>query len=81
MIADWVWYICPVPAARPIVAKRLDDPTVARSPLVFPGPELIGDAVEGGSLLGSRVRNYYVYADADEYAEWASVFEPVVYST
>jgi spermidine/putrescine transport system substrate-binding protein len=82
MIADWVWYICPVPDARRIVAKRLDDPEVARSPLVFPGPELIGHAVEGddgtGELLGSRVRDYYVYADADEYAVWASVFEPII---
>lgn len=85
MIADWVWYICPVPAARPIIARRLDDPTVARSPLVFPGPELIGHSVESGdgsgTLLGSRVRDYYVYADADEYAEWASVFEPIVFAS
>jgi spermidine/putrescine transport system substrate-binding protein len=86
MIADWVWYISPVPAARPIVAKRLDDPDVARSRLVFPGPELVGHAVEGEGdggpeLLGSRVRNYYVYADPDEYREWASVFEPIPFET
>ncbi|MGH2635875.1 MAG: polyamine ABC transporter substrate-binding protein [Actinomycetota bacterium] len=83
MIADWVWFICPVPAARPIIAGRLDDPTVARSPLVFPGPDLLGDAVEGGdgsTLLGSRVRDFYVFSDAAEYGEWASVFEPIVYS-
>jgi spermidine/putrescine transport system substrate-binding protein len=84
MIADWVWYICPVPAARRIVADRLGDLAVARSPLVFPGSELIGDAVDGATagqqLLGSRVRNYYVYADAAEYAEWASVFEPIVFA-
>ncbi len=80
MIADWVWYICPVPAARPIIAQEFGDPAVARSPLVFPGAELIGDTVNGGELLGSRVKNYYVYADADEYGEWESVFEPIVYS-
>jgi spermidine/putrescine transport system substrate-binding protein len=75
MIADWVWYICPVPAARPIVAKELDDPEVARSPLVFPGPNL----AQGGAL-GGGVRDYYVYADAAEYGEWVAVFEPVVYA-
>lgn len=89
MIADWVWYVCPVPAAKPIVAKRLDDPEVARSPLVFPGRDLIGDPVdeEGdattgdeGAVLGSRVRDYYVFGDPAEFAEWTAVFEPVVYT-
>jgi spermidine/putrescine transport system substrate-binding protein len=86
IIADWVWYICPVPAAKPIVADELGDPVVANSPLVFPGPDLIGELVEGTEgeggpqLLGSRLRNYYVYADADEYDEWAAVFEPIIYS-
>jgi spermidine/putrescine transport system substrate-binding protein len=87
LIADWVWYICPVPAAESIVAKRLHDPGVARSPLVFPGPELIGHPVttgtsgEGGQqLLGSRIRNYFVYADADQYRQWTDTFEPIVFS-
>ncbi len=86
MIADWVWYVCPVPAAKPIVAKQLDDKAVARSPLVFPGAGLIGHAVEGTTgdggpeLLGSRIRNYYVYADADEYRAWADTFEPIVFA-
>ncbi len=83
LIADWVWYLCPVPAAKPIVAQRLHDPEVAGSPLVFPGPDLVGHAVEGGDqqeLLGSRVRNYYVYTDAGAYREWAETFEPIVFS-
>jgi spermidine/putrescine transport system substrate-binding protein len=83
MIANWVWYICPVPAAKPIVASDLGNPAVARSPLVFPGAELIGDAVEGTGagteLLGSRVHDYYVYADAQDYDAWTAVFEPIVY--
>jgi spermidine/putrescine transport system substrate-binding protein len=85
MIADWVWYVCPVPAAKPIVAKELHDPDVARSPLVFPGAGLIGDAVPSGTsggeqLLGSRVRNYYVYSSDDDYREWSDTFEPIVYA-
>lgn len=83
MIANWVWYICPVPAAKRIVARRFGETAVARSPLVFPGPDLIGDPVSvggDGALLGSRLRNFYVYADAAEYREWASVFEPIVYA-
>ncbi|HSD48791.1 MAG TPA: spermidine/putrescine ABC transporter substrate-binding protein, partial [Actinomycetota bacterium] len=83
MIANWVWYICPVPAAEEIVRNELDNPEVARSPLVFPGEGIIGHAVGGGDggqeLLGSRVRNYFVYEDPAEYAEWVSVFEPIVY--
>jgi spermidine/putrescine transport system substrate-binding protein len=81
MIADWVWYICPVPTAAEIVEKRYDDPTVANSPLVFPGNSLSADPGSHVGSLGQYVRNYYVYADPDEYAEWTSVFQPVVYST
>lgn len=91
MIADWVWYISPVPEAKRIIAERFGHPVVAQSPLVFPGRGLIGDPVEidggdgadgedGPQRLGSRVRDYYVYANADEYREWASLFEPIVYS-
>jgi spermidine/putrescine transport system substrate-binding protein len=82
MIANWVWYVCPVPAAEAVVAGALGSPEVARSPLVFPGEGIIGHAVEGDAgqeLLGSRVRNYYVYESPEDYAEWVSVFEPVVY--
>jgi spermidine/putrescine transport system substrate-binding protein len=81
MIADWVWYICPVPDAAEIVEKRYDDPSVANSPLVFPGNSLGAAAGSHTGSLGEHVRNYYVYADADEYAEWTSVFQPVIYST
>jgi spermidine/putrescine transport system substrate-binding protein len=82
MIADWVWYICPVPDAKPIVARELGDPEVARSPLVFPGRDLIGRPIDVGGeqeLLGSRVRNYYVYESRDEYERWRALFEPIVF--
>jgi spermidine/putrescine transport system substrate-binding protein len=82
MIANWVWYVCPVPSAAPVVAGALGSPEVARSPLVFPGEGITGHAVEGDAgqeLLGSRVRNYYVYENPEDYAEWVSIFEPVVF--
>lgn len=92
MIADWVWYMTPVPAARPIIAKEFGDSEVARSPLVFPGSELLGQLVTLGEaaaegetnqttrLLGSRIRHYYVFGSASEYAGWAQTFEPIIYS-
>jgi spermidine/putrescine transport system substrate-binding protein len=78
MIADWVWYITPVPAARPVIADDLGDPEVANSPLVFPGPEL-GRLEAGGPGQGGGVRNYYVYRDPREWDHWVNTFLPIVY--
>jgi spermidine/putrescine transport system substrate-binding protein len=39
-IADYVGYVCPVPAAQEIIRKDLNDPVVADSPTVFPTPEI-----------------------------------------
>ena len=83
MIADWVWYVCPVPQAREIVATEFGHREVARSPLVFPRAGIAGTVVEGGDgteLLGSRIRDYYVYANPAEFVEWASIFEPVIFA-
>jgi spermidine/putrescine transport system substrate-binding protein len=83
MIADWVWYLCPVPAAEEIVARELDDPEVARSPLVFPGEGVVGrvvDGPDGPELVDSRVRNYVVFEDRAGYESWAELFEPIVFS-
>ncbi len=65
MIADWVWYVCPVPAAQGIVARRLDDPAVARSPLVFPTTE---------SLATGRFKEYRVFEGEDDASSWESIF-------
>jgi spermidine/putrescine transport system substrate-binding protein len=40
LIADYVGYVCPVPAAQDIIKNELDDPVVANSPTVFPTPEI-----------------------------------------
>jgi len=67
-IAGWVNYICPVPAAQPILASAKDKytRTVANSPLVFPTPE-----------MESRLHSYK-NLDEDEEAEWNDLFGTVI---
>jgi spermidine/putrescine transport system substrate-binding protein len=69
LIEDWVWYLCPVPAAKEIIAKKLDDPTVANSPLVFPSKE-----------MQSRFRNYYTFQNYQQNKQWNDIFNPIVQS-
>ncbi len=83
MIADWVWYITPVPAARPIIKDRYGDVTVANSPLVFPKQEPLGS--EGttsntGSAFdtGSQLRTYPVLSDWFERNAWQRTFSAVL---
>ena len=68
-VADWVNYICPVPAAKQVVAKQLDDPTVANSPLVFPTPS---DA--------KKAFDYYTFKNFDEFNTWNNIFNPIIQS-
>jgi spermidine/putrescine transport system substrate-binding protein len=77
MIADWVWYVSPVPAARSVVAGRLHDPVVAGSQLVFP-PN--GSAQQASGPLDGPILDYYVFPDLDQYSIWRSLFEPVIYA-
>jgi spermidine/putrescine transport system substrate-binding protein len=69
LIEDWVNYLCPVPAAQPLIAGRLDDPTVANSPLIFPTPS-----------MQSRLRGYYEFKGIDDHEEWLSIFNPIIQS-
>jgi spermidine/putrescine transport system substrate-binding protein len=69
MIEDWVWYLCPVPAAKGVIAKQLDDPTVANSPLVFPP-----------ASMRSRFRAYYDFKNVDDRQEYNSIFDPIIQS-
>jgi spermidine/putrescine transport system substrate-binding protein len=78
LIADWVWYVTPVPAAKQVVAGRLDDPVVAKSPLVFPPVDALSDEGEGGPL-GAPIRDYRVFETPQEYEDWRSIFEPTIY--
>ncbi len=69
LITDWVNYVSPVPAAKPIVANELDDPVVANSPLVFPSPQEL-----------ARLRDYYTFRGIDDHEEWNSIFDPIIQS-
>ena len=71
MIADWVWYISPVPEARTIISERFGHEEVADSPLVFP------DAVAGPEFT-SRFRSYRVFETQEEEEEWNRTFGSVV---
>jgi spermidine/putrescine transport system substrate-binding protein len=63
-VADWVNYITPVPAAKAIIAGPLDDPSVARSDLVFP-------------TAGINARDYRVFSGKDEFEAWNGIFAPI----
>jgi spermidine/putrescine transport system substrate-binding protein len=81
MIADWVWYICPVPGAQSIVEHTLHDPAVARSDLVFPSANLLGPSIptgDGDALFpDSPLRYYPGLPTAAARAAWDRIFAPV----
>jgi spermidine/putrescine transport system substrate-binding protein len=68
-VADWVNYLCPVPAAKQVIAKALDDPSVANSPLVFPT-----------KAMDAKARDYYTFKNYDEFKTWNSIFDPIIQS-
>lgn len=69
LIDDWVNYVSPVPAAKPIVANQLDDPSVANSPLVFPSEQDL-----------SRLKEYPITETIETHDEWIGLFNPIIQS-
>ncbi len=69
MIEDWVNYICPVPAAQPVIRNQLDDPAVADSPLIFPPPSML-----------KRLHEYPVNATPETHQKWTGLFDPIIQS-
>ena len=65
MVADWVEYITPVPDAQAILQKS--DPSVARSPLVFPTPEMT-----------AKARDYPIFRDRRAFDAWNGFFDPII---
>lgn len=66
LIEDYNAYVCPVPAAKEIIARQLKDPTVANSPTVFPDAH-----------MQSLSRNYYQFKNNEELTEWNNLFVPI----
>jgi spermidine/putrescine transport system substrate-binding protein len=67
MIADWVGYVSPVPAAADIVEHRYGDRRAARSSLLFPTDEEM-----------SAFRTYPRFEDSQHESLWRSTFQAVV---
>jgi spermidine/putrescine transport system substrate-binding protein len=65
-LADFIWYISPVPAAKDIVLNDIKDPEVANSPLVFPAATDL-----------EKAQKYKVFKDQSEEDEWNSIFQPI----
>jgi spermidine/putrescine transport system substrate-binding protein len=65
-MADFIWYVTPVPGAKDIVLNQLDDPMVANSPLVFPTEADLAEA-----------KQYKVFKDTTELDDWNNVWQPV----
>lgn len=65
-IVGWVNYICPVPAAKEILAKTKGYESVANSPLVFPTPE-----------MEAKLYNYKLLSEEEE-QEWNDLFQQVI---
>jgi spermidine/putrescine transport system substrate-binding protein len=65
-LADFIWYVSPVPAAKDIVINDLEDPTVGNSSLVFPSADDL-----------SKSHKYKVFKDNAEEEEWNSLFQPI----
>ena len=66
-VADWVNYVTPVPAAKPILMKQ--DPAVGKSPLVFPTP-----------AMNAQTHQYYNYKSYNDFQAWNNTFNPIIQS-
>ncbi|MCL2514986.1 MAG: spermidine/putrescine ABC transporter substrate-binding protein [Microbacteriaceae bacterium] len=66
LIADYVNYVSPVPAAQQIIRDQLGDPAVADSPLVFPTAEML-----------AKTHDYYVFKDYADFTAWNDIFNPI----
>ena len=67
MLANYIWYITPVPASKPLVAAMPGGAAVAASPLVYPDAQ-----------MQSNFREYYVFKGQTDLNAWNNVFEPII---
>ncbi|SME99392.1 spermidine/putrescine transport system substrate-binding protein [Tistlia consotensis] len=67
LIEDYVNYVCPVPDAKDVILKDLQDPDVANSVLVFPT-----------EAMYAKAHDFYTFKSYAEYQSWNSVFTPII---
>ena len=67
LMANYIWYITPVPAAKPIVAGLPGGKAVASSPLVFPDQAML-----------DKTHQYYVYKGTSDLDQWNNTFDPII---
>jgi spermidine/putrescine transport system substrate-binding protein len=66
LIEDYNAYVCPVPAAKSVIANQLKDPTVADSPTVFPDAQMV-----------ARSKPYYQFQNSADFDQWNNTFGPI----
>ncbi|TMK60671.1 MAG: spermidine/putrescine ABC transporter substrate-binding protein [Actinobacteria bacterium] len=67
LMANYIWYITPVPAAKPIVEALPGGKPVASSPLVFPDQAML-----------DKTHQYYVYKGTSDLDQWNNTFDPII---
>jgi spermidine/putrescine transport system substrate-binding protein len=66
-LAAYINYITPVPAAKQVLLKT--DPSIAKSPLVFPTP-----------AMNAKAHDYYTFKNYDDFQAWNNTFNPIIQS-
>ncbi len=66
-LANYIWYVTPVPDAKSIVAGLPGGKAVSESPLVFPD-----------QAMYAKTHQYYVYKGTSDLNEWNSIFDPII---
>jgi spermidine/putrescine transport system substrate-binding protein len=67
LLANYIWYVTPVPSAKPIVEKLPGGQSVASSPLVFPTP-----------AMDQQTHQYYTFKGTSDLNEWNGIFDPII---
>jgi spermidine/putrescine transport system substrate-binding protein len=67
LMANYIWYVTPVPSAKEIVATLPGGTAVADSPLVFPDKAMYVDT-----------HQYYVFTGTTDLDQWNNIFDPII---
>jgi spermidine/putrescine transport system substrate-binding protein len=67
LLANYIWYVTPVPSAKDIVKTLPGGKAVAASPLVFPD-----------QAMYAKTHEYYVFQGTSDLNQWNSIFDPII---